>query len=157
GRRRPGVHQAGPSGALSSGRFGFLDHDAHAALHVGGRVVMAVSFNGFAALFDYASVEPGRAAELKLIAARVREGVRKTFLDVAHELTAAKAMIEHGQFLAWVEAEIGISPRAAQDYMTAVAFLESKGAKFAHLKSSVIQKIAAPSFPPEALDAIETK
>src|SRR5262249_19194189 len=60
--------------------------------------------------FDYAGVDANVAADLQQCANRIRNLTRGSFIDVGHELLEAKRQdLEHGQFIAWIEAECGLN------------------------------------------------
>src|SRR5437773_36689 len=70
--------------------------------------------------FNYAALSPELAQDLRLKAVRIRDrhaSTIKAIIETGTILTAAKEHLEHGQFTAWVEAEIGINVRTARRYM----------------------------------------
>ena len=70
--------------------------------------------------FDYGSVPPETAESLREKATRVRERVEnqaQSIVVIGHLLRGAKEMLEHGQFVQWVERECGFSLRSAQNYL----------------------------------------
>ena len=61
-----------------------------------------------------------RAEQLRVAYADLKAGVRTTFMkavEVGKLLIDAKRRMPHGSFLPWLEREVGIKPRAAQQYM----------------------------------------
>jgi hypothetical protein len=69
--------------------------------------------------FDYASVTIPVAKFLKGQATRIRQYAGKAIVQIGGDLVSAKHYLSHGQFLRWVENEVGIPPRTAQAYMQA--------------------------------------
>ena len=70
--------------------------------------------------YDYSAIEPDLATKLKAKAERIRECVGKTLadiIDIGRDLVAAKDSLPHGQFLPWVQSEVGISAATAQRWM----------------------------------------
>src|SRR5262249_16928999 len=87
-----------------------------------------------ASSFDYSLLSVETASNLGQRAMCIRQRVgkvtkdvidmgRKTtqaVIDIGHDLTAAKQhLIERGQFVAWVQSDVGILARTAQNYMRA--------------------------------------
>ena len=55
-------------------------------------------------------------------------------IDIGRDLLAAKKhLIDHGDFVKWVEAEVGIARRTAQAYMAIAKLADDKGAAVALL------------------------
>lgn len=107
--------------------------------------------------FDYGSVTPVVANELKTIADRVRVAMRKSLLDIGQDLIAAKAMLDHGAFGPWVKAEFDFDLRAAQKHMQVLRRFEGKSEIISLLPPTVAQVISAPSFPEAACEAVVEK
>jgi hypothetical protein len=106
--------------------------------------------------FDYGAIAPGIAAKLQAQATRIRARITKStkdIVEIGRELLAVKQQLEHGQFLLWVEAEIGISARSAQHYMDA-ARLAEKSATVAYLQPATVYRLAAKSVPPEVVTEV---
>jgi hypothetical protein len=74
-------------------------------------------------------------------------------VEIGHDLLAAKEHLAHRQFLNWVEAEAGIMPRTAQNYMR-LARLCDKNENFSFLPPSTVYALAvAPASVIEAVSA----
>jgi hypothetical protein len=86
--------------------------------------------------FDYGSLSPEIADALREHTARIRHQVKATttaIVWIGRDLLAVKQMLEHGQFVQWVEKECGFSIRTAQNYMRVAEFFEGKSATVALL------------------------
>ena len=108
-----------------------------------------------ATTFSYTELPEPLATELKSRADKIRHGLSRHAAEVIRvgaELRAAKGKLAHGTFLAWAECEFGISARAAQLYMRASQWIESKSEKFSRLPISTIYLLASATTPPEVAD-----
>ena len=56
-----------------------------------------------------------------------------------------KEALPHGSFEAWAEQELGISPRAARNYMQLSRWLPGKSATVAELPPTILYKLSAPN------------
>ena len=92
--------------------------------------------------FDYTSIPTDIADQMRAAADRVRNLHRATVIDVGRELIAIKNQVEHGQFVAWVERELGMSIRAAQRAMQA-AEMVSKNDKLSYLPKDGLLTLAS--------------
>jgi hypothetical protein len=111
--------------------------------------------------FSYTTINPVVAAELQAQAARIKARIKKTtadIVDIGRDLLKVREehLVDHGQFMNWVEAEIGISIRCAEDYMGA-AKLCDKFATVAILPPATVYRLAAKSTPPAVVDAVVAK
>jgi len=77
--------------------------------------------------FDYKSIEPSVARFLRGQAERIRRQGATTVLHIGSALVEAKRYLSHGNFLIWVESEVGITARTAQLYMRAALWSKKKG------------------------------
>jgi Protein of unknown function (DUF3102) len=96
--------------------------------------------------FDYASV-PNSVA-------RIRQYTGKTIIQIGKDLVSAKRYLSHGQFLIWVEREVGIPARTAQAYMQAAQWASGKHATVALLLPSLLYLLSSPSTPKEFAEDI---
>ena len=109
--------------------------------------------------FDYTAVEPAVAADLRAQAKRIRGRIRKTvdIIEIGHDLAAAKKhIVRHGDFIRWVEAEVGIEARSAQRYMAA-AQLYDKNDIVSFLPPATVYRLAAKSTPAPVIEAVVAK
>jgi hypothetical protein len=107
--------------------------------------------------FDYASVSSSIAEDLRKQAARIRSRIAQTTADMietGRDLIAAKQHIDHGQFTAWIEAELGITSRTAQRYMQAAEWAEGKNDIMSLLAPTVVCRLAAKSTPSKVVDDV---
>jgi hypothetical protein len=107
--------------------------------------------------FDYASVPTSVAKFLKDHATRIRQYTGKTIVQIGGDLVSAKHYLSHGQFLRWVESEVGIPPRTAQAYMQAAQWASEHRATAAVLPPSLLYMLSSPSTPREFAEAIERR
>src|SRR4051794_11267073 len=83
--------------------------------------------NQAAPAFDYAALTGNVAGDLRQRATRIRHCIRASVIDVGRELREAKRHeLDHGQFIAWIEAECGLNKRTAQRMMQAAEWAEDK-------------------------------
>lgn len=99
------------------------------------------------ALFDYGAMDQATADDARAMVARVRQRSKSYYMDTGRELTSMKDRLDHGLFLRWVEAEMRMTPRTAQNMMQAAAEFGDKSETVSHLPAAVLYKLAAPSTP----------
>jgi Protein of unknown function (DUF3102) len=107
--------------------------------------------------FDYGSLSPEMAEALREKTDRIRHQVKAAataIVWIGRDLTAVKQMLEHGQFVRWVDSECGFSIRTAQNYMRAAEFLEGKSASVALLPPATLYRLSAKNAPPEVVNAV---
>jgi hypothetical protein len=107
--------------------------------------------------FDYASVPISVARFLKGQARRICQYAGKTIVQIGGDLVSAKHYLSHGQFLRWVESEVGIPPRTAQAYMQAAQWASDHRAAAAVLPPSLLYILSSPSTPREFAEAVERR
>jgi hypothetical protein len=111
--------------------------------------------------FDYSAMDAELAANLRKQAARIKKRIGKAtqdLIDIGRDLLAAKKqLINHGEFIGWVEIEVGISRRTAQAYMAVARLAEAKGAAIALLPPTVVHRLAAKSAPAEVVSEVIAK
>jgi hypothetical protein len=76
--------------------------------------------------FDYTTLSPEAAASIRETAAIIRSRMKKSIIETGRDLIEVKAMLEHGQFGCWLDAEFGMTGRTARNYMNAVAVADAK-------------------------------
>jgi hypothetical protein len=109
--------------------------------------------------FDYGALDPTLASDLQKQADHIRNRLRKQVADViesGRDLIAAKAHLDHGVFLTWVENAIGLSPRMAQVFMRVAELAADNDnyEKFSLFGVSAVYRLAAKSTPPELREQI---
>src|SRR5207249_2541722 len=106
--------------------------------------------------FDYTGLAKATADNLRDRAARLRGLITKSTTDmiaIGNILLEIKAQLDHGQFTTWVENEIPIKIRLAQDYMR-FAIGHRKNATIALLPPSTARMLTAKSAPPEIVEQV---
>jgi hypothetical protein len=94
--------------------------------------------------FDYSGVPSNATNELLERRAQIVGAVKKTteaIIAIGRDLTAAKKILGHGRFVAWVEVECGFRIRTAQNYM-AISRLSAKYACVAHFPVGLTLRLA---------------
>ncbi|MGU3666082.1 hypothetical protein ACLBX9_18010 [Methylobacterium sp. A49B] len=97
--------------------------------------------------FDYERLDDAAANEAKAVVERYRDRQKAYVIDTGRDLLAIKARLEHGLFLEWVQAEMGMTPRSAQRAMGAAEVLGDKSDTVSYLPPSVLYELSAPSTP----------
>jgi hypothetical protein len=102
--------------------------------------------------FDYSAVDADTASDLRAQAKRIRKRIGKAtqdLIDIGRDLLAAKKnLLDHGDFIKWVESEVGIVRRTAQAYMALAKLADDNGAAIALLPPTTAHRLAAKSVPP---------
>jgi hypothetical protein len=107
--------------------------------------------------FDYGDISAEAVAKLRGIAATIKRTAADTIIVIGNHLNDAKDhLVDHGSFIAWVEQEVGMNKRTAQDYMSAARFVQGKNATVALLPPKALYALAAKSTPPEAVAEVLT-
>jgi hypothetical protein len=104
--------------------------------------------------FDYGTVSPDVARYLRGHAARLRQYISKSIIQIGKDLLGAKRYLPHGAFLEWVEREAGINPRTAQSYMHAAEWAANKSATVARLPPGLLYVLSAASTPTFYVDEV---
>lgn len=99
--------------------------------------------------FNYGCVSANVAKFLMGQADRIRRQCVTSIIQIGKALLEAKRHLSHGQFLGWVENEVGMSSRTAQAYMRVASWASGKGATVAHLKPSVLYLLSSSNTPSE--------
>jgi Protein of unknown function (DUF3102) len=111
--------------------------------------------------FDYSVIDADLASNLRRQATRIRTRIGKAtqdLIDIGRDLLAAKKhLIDHGNFVDWVEAEVGIARRTAQAYMAIAKLADDKGAAIALLPPTTVHRLASKSAPPEVVSKVLAK
>ena len=102
--------------------------------------------NGEVAGFDYGALDSNSAASAQRAAQKIRSGLRAqglAVIEVGRELLVVKALLQHGQFTAWLEAEFGLSERTAQRYMRVAEVFGAKADSVSDLPTTTLHQLAA--------------
>jgi hypothetical protein len=97
--------------------------------------------------FDYSTVSSSVAQFLRGQAERIRRQAGASIIHLGKALIAAKHYLSHGAFLKWLDSEVGIPARTAQDYMQVAQWADGKSASVALLPPSILYVISTPSVP----------
>jgi hypothetical protein len=97
--------------------------------------------------FDYSTMAAGIADDARKVAERLRKRTKAYVIDTGRDLLALKDRIEHGLFGRWIEAELGVTPRTAQNMMQAAAAFGDKSEIVSHLPPTTLYQLASPSTP----------
>ena len=95
--------------------------------------------------------------ELRSIAERVRARLTRTVEDmfvIGSELLHAKTLLDHGEFVPWVEEQIGLDRRLAQHWMNVARRFGSQSENVSRLPIAVMYELAAPSTPDVLVDDV---
>jgi hypothetical protein len=111
--------------------------------------------------FDYSALDAETASNLRAQANRIRKRFGKAtqdLIDIGCDLLAAKKnLLDHGEFIKWVESEVGIARRTAQAYMAIAKLTDEKGAAIALLPPTTAHRLAAKSTPSEVVSEVIAK
>jgi Protein of unknown function (DUF3102) len=111
--------------------------------------------------FDSSAIDADLASNLRRQANRIRVRIGKAtqdLIDIGRDLLSAKKhLLDHGDFIKWVEAEVGIACRTAQAYMAIAKLADDKGAAIALLPPTTVHRLASKSAPPEVVSEVVAK
>jgi len=115
-----------------------------------------------ASQFDYGAISPSLVSCLQAQAKLIKNMIARTtaaIIEIGNHLRAVKEhhLVEHGQFIDWVESEVGIVKRTAQSYMAIARLAETKSATVALLPPTTAHRLAAISAPVEVVDYVIAK
>jgi hypothetical protein len=101
--------------------------------------------------FSYSSFQPSVAKFLKGQALRIRQYSTKSVIQIGKDLVASRPYLSHGEFLRWVENDVGLPARTAQACMRAASWASSRGAVVALLPTYRNLRAFGPGLPIEFL------
>lgn len=120
--------------------------------------VGACPVNALVPRFDYTSVSPDFAAELRATAVEVRRLAKEAtnaVVKIGRMLLAVKNRPEmRGHFMAWVSAECGYSHDTAEDFIRIAKFLAGKSDDLRNLSPTALRLLSRKSTPPAVVSAI---
>ncbi len=102
-------------------------------------------------------LSPQEQAELSALAERVRGRLQRTASDIiaiGADLIQAKALLGHGSFGAWLDAEFSLSRRSAEQFMAAARRFGAKSEAVSHLPAGAVLELSAPSVPDELVERV---
>jgi DUF3102 family protein len=104
--------------------------------------------------FNYSSLSADLAADAQAAASRILDRLHKSIVDTGADLIAIKDRMKHGDFGAWIKAELRISERTAENYMNAARFLPGKNETISDLPPGIIYKLASPTAPQAVVNEV---
>ncbi|MBA2400593.1 MAG: DUF3102 domain-containing protein [Bradyrhizobium sp.] len=109
--------------------------------------------------FNYDVLTDDLATTLRASAGRIlrlTSTATETIMEIGRELILAREQIDHGGFELWIEHELSIGMRTAQNYMSVARLADDQGksATVALLPPSTAYRLAAKSTPAEIRDYI---
>lgn len=102
--------------------------------------------------FDYGEIPTAAAADLHKIVSRVRRLHNShvaAIVEIGNELAKAKALLGHGNFTPWLQAEFRWSDRTARNFMGVAEHFAGKSEILSVLDATTAYRLASPSTPPE--------
>src|ERR1700730_6747762 len=106
--------------------------------------------------FDYAVLSPSVEKFLRGQADRIRRQCASSIVQMGKALFEAKRHLSHGEFLRWVELEVGIPARTSQAYMRVAKWASGKSAAVVHLPPSALYVLSSSAVPEEfIIDVLE--
>jgi hypothetical protein len=88
---------------------------------------------------------------------RVRSRLQRStedILAIGADLIRAKALVGHGGFGAWIDAEFSLSRRSAEMFMAAARRFGSRSEGVSHLPAGAVLELSAPSIPDELVERV---
>ncbi len=110
--------------------------------------------------FDYDALDEAIRGFMRHKADETRGLLKRTarhVLAIGRNLQEVKDRLPHGQFLAWLQAEFGMSERHARNFMHVAARFENKAEIIADLSLTIIYALAAPSTSQAVIEQVESK
>lgn len=104
--------------------------------------------------FDYRPLPSSVTKFLRGQATRIRQYGSKSIVQIGKDLAGAKHYLSHGEFLRWVEREVGLPARTAQAYMRVAHWASSKGAIVALLPPTALYALSSPGVPTEIIEDV---
>ena len=95
---------------------------------------------------DRGSAPEDDEAQLAELVQRIKKNIGHSLevaVKVGRDLTVAKELVGHGNFLPWLHREFEMSPRTARNYMTLASHFEGKMESFSDLRLATARKLVA--------------
>lgn len=105
--------------------------------------------------FNYGMLSVEKAASARAAAERIKLRMARAAQDIietGRELSDQKDALGHGNFLAWIEAEFGMTDRTARNFMAVHKQFGSKSEMISDLPPTALYALAAPSTPEPVRD-----
>jgi len=110
--------------------------------------------------FDYDALDEATRGFVRHKAEETRGLLKRTarhVLAIGRNLQEVKDRLPHGQFLAWLQAEFGMSERHARNFMRVAARFGDKSEIIADLSVTILYELAAPSTPETVVEQVENR
>lgn len=98
--------------------------------------------------------------DLTETAERIRMRVRRATADIianGNDLIRVRTKLGHGNFLSWLDSELGMEPRTAQRWMSLAELAQDKNDIVSYLPPTIAYRLAAPSTPKAVVEKIVEK
>lgn len=95
-------------------------------------------------LFD---LDEDVAVQAREAATRIRGHQRTFAIEIGLELIRMKELLQHGQFISWIEAECNFTKRTANNIMQVAEIFSDKRETVSHLNTTTLYLLASPSTP----------
>ena len=99
--------------------------------------------------FDYAGVPAEKVQDVRDASARIKIRMSRTaqdIIEIGRDLIAVKALLGHGHYLQWLDAEFGMTDQSARNF-TNVTERFGKSKTILDFTPTVLYALAAPSTP----------
>ncbi|SHF04384.1 Protein of unknown function [Kaistia soli DSM 19436] len=109
------------------------------------------------ATFDYHSLGLDDTGSIREAAARIRLRMQRSasdIIEIGRDLHFVKAELGHGKFLAWIEAEFGMSRQSAERFMAVADRFGAKMLTLGNLPVTALYELAAPSTPDDVVEDV---
>ena len=101
----------------------------------------------------YSTLDPALAEEARVVAARIKDRIQTSIVDVGNDLLVMKEKLGHGRFGQWIDAEFVNSVRYAEDCMNA-ARCAAKYAITTYMPPTILVALASPSADPDVVKEV---
>jgi hypothetical protein len=108
----------------------------------------------------YADLAPELATKLRAQARVIRQCMTQTIESIVaagKELLLTRDSLDHGQFLRWVRAELGISPSTAQRWMRVAERLGANASALTHLTLDAAYQLTSRDATPDIIAVVTAK
>ncbi|MEM8627450.1 MAG: DUF3102 domain-containing protein [Pseudomonadota bacterium] len=109
--------------------------------------------------FDYSGVPDAHREDVRRAAANIHGRLHRAaedIVEIGKSLIAVKELLGHGNFLPWIDAEFGMTDRAARSFMH-VAQKFGKSEMISDFTATALYALAAPSTPDEVIEKVKER
>lgn len=104
--------------------------------------------------FTYAALPLDLAEDIRAAASNIRTRFRDSIFEIGEQLSFVQEHLDHGQFVAWLDAEFSMSVSSAYNYLSAYKEFGDKILTVGKLPPKAIYMLASRSTPTLAKSAI---